>query len=272
MIEIDGNTEIGNNAKITATNIGINSNNGSEKAIGHCDGELFTPPLFIAGDNLTLTASNTGIDTSSTSFNNFIGANKGIGTVGSDQVFFYSVATIGNNATITVTNSGESSSTGENNSVGYVNGTQLSFGEGCEIGNNATITITNTGESSTENLVGFVNDYQMYVGGPFIAGTNLVVKVTNTSTSSEQIQGVGESNRAQIQFDESCQLSDGTLLYAANNGSGIILGSQIVFGEGFTIDGKGTIQVVNEGMVGKEKTYSLEATRRPEPGAMSTSS
>ena len=107
------------------------------------------------------------------------------------------------------------------------------------IGNNAQITVGNSGNSTSNSTnpseVG-VADYQVYVSQGFTAGENLQFIVTNQGTNTgNQNSSVGYISQEQITFNGTCTFGNGSLISAANSGIGTVNnGAQIDFRQGFS--------------------------------------
>ena len=212
-VHLSAGGTIGNLASISLTNTGTyqGNNTGSSSAIGTLAGQQFySVSDFQAEDDFNLVAANSGTDNASGQ------SNHAIGLVGS--------------------------------------GGQIQLGGECTLGNNASIALTNTGTNNdttgTSNTIGYVNGSQMQVAGNFSAGENLNINAHNTAANNgDSSNAVGHINGSQLFFEESCILNDNSHISAYNNGT--IANSQIVFGQGFDIvSGKATIQAVNDGAVG----------------------
>lgn len=256
--------------------------------------QMYVANTFTAGDNLTLLLSNSGIDSSSGVGDNYTGvigacqlkfssnvtmagkknafitaSNKGVysgtstgstnlvGCVNASQIQCEGTFTVGDNLSLFAFNSGENHSTSANlGQVGYVSGSQIKFYYATTVGNKASIAAYNQGIttiSDTSN-VGYLDEDQIHIQGPFTAGTHLSMVAFNNATTSGGTTTAGYV-QSQIAFIDSCAIGDGSVISASNLGSGIVNGSQLLFQQGFDIDGTATLQAINESSVGR---YGIE--------------
>lgn len=192
----------GNNNSITLTNSGVNNNTTNSASTGNAIGFINNGQLnsgdLTAGDFFTLTASNSGTDTSIG-----LGANN-IGSVANNQIGM-GVVDLGSNANFTATNSGVNSGTNtgsQNNIVGLVNAGQIVGSDSFTAVDFLNISATNTGQESSTGL-----------------GNNTVGKVVG-QVSFDDTLTVGD-------FATITLLNSGTLSSNSPSGGGFLTGNCI---------------------------------------------
>lgn len=225
---------LGNQASIRATNSGTysgtNTNGGPN--IGGMNlhqiaiGDSTSPGSYslTAGDDFSLSASNSGIDSG-----NGFGADA-VGDVSTDQIAIFSPVGLGDRATITITNNGnfngQASATFVN--VGSTGGCQLncvsSFSAGSHFTLNASSTGINTGSGVGSYFVGdLITGQQVTFQNSFIVGNNASLTISNSGTSSSNtsnnnqvgsLMGYGKQLLATSQF----QVGDDFSLRITNSG------------------------------------------------------
>ncbi len=281
---------LGDHATISAANSGTysgtNTNGGSN--VGGMNLQQFvigdfTAPgayTFVAGDNFTLNASNSGIDSS-----NGMGGNA-VGDVSSDQVTLFTPAIFGDQANIAITNSGNFSghastiyvnvgsagssqfdcvssvlagdhfmlnvsnvATNTGTGIGgyfigdIITGQQTSFHGGLVLGNNGSITISNSGINSSDttnnNQVGALLGYgkQLLAQNLFQTGNDFQLRITNSG------------------FDESTG-AGGNFVGFINNNTADNSASQFHLSDGGTLGDRASIMLVNTGMYQGSTTNS----------------
>ena len=173
---------IGNSAVNSGTNSAPYNNVG---AIGNA--QLNIDGAFTADDFLNLTLENISSDTSHGNGSNFIGS-----IIGKGQALFNQSCSIGNNATISISNDATNSS--------------LSSGN------------TNLGSFTANGC------YQLLVQDIFQAGDNLNLIISNTALDVSIGQGnnlVGSIlNGGQVLFRDGCLLGDNATIHVSNDASG----------------------------------------------------
>jgi autotransporter-associated beta strand protein len=225
---------LGDHATISATNkgtySGTNTNGGSNIAGMNLQqiaiGDSASPGsyAFTVGDSFSLSASNSGIDSS-----NGIGANA-VGDVSTDQITIFTPVTLGDSANITITNSGNfsghASSTYVN--VGSVGGSQLNCESSVSAGSNFTLNVsnsgTNTGRGVGDYFIGdLIDGQQVTFQNNFIAENNASITISNSGISSSNttvnnqvgsLMGYGKQLLAKNQF----QVGNDFLLNITNSG------------------------------------------------------
>lgn len=185
---------LGNNANITVTKGGAFIGQASQSYVnvgsaGCC--QLSCKSTFQAGDNFTLSVNNAGFHAGVGIGGDFIGD-----LTNGEQVGFHQGLTIGNNASINISNSGlNSSNTTNNNQVGTLlgYGKQLLVEEAFQTGDNLSLTISNSGFDDSigagGNYVGFINNNtfdhsasQLHLDAGGIVGDKATIALTNTGT------------------------------------------------------------------------------------------
>ena len=203
-----GAFDVGDNATIAISNSGTNSGSGANgDNVGYVYKDQFSvQDSLIAGNDFTLRIENSGVNSN------------------------------------TVSNS---------NNVGVIaNGYQMHCLSTVQIGDNATISISNSGTDTsitTGNAVGSVSQSQLVVSDTFQSGTNLLLSVTNSALNSGNPSNtVGSVGNSQIVFNGTCTLGDGSVITAFN--SGTVGGLQMQFAQGFDItSGSITLAAINQG-------------------------
>lgn len=208
------------------------------------------------GDRASITLSNTG-----TYQGNNTASGNLVCVLAGQQLYSVQDFHVGNDFGLTVSNSGVDNASGQNNnSIGTVGSSQVEFGDACVLGNNASISLSNSGTNhdttGTFNSIGVINGSQFSVTGTFFAGSYLNLSATNSSVHTGDLSKlVGVIGEYQIAFNDSVTVGDGSVISAYNSNSGTISNigngthSQILFSQGFTINGKATIQAINEGVI-----------------------
>lgn len=221
-------------ATISAANSGIysgtNTNGGSNVAgmnlqqIAIGDSTAPGSYAFNAGDNFSLNASNSGIDSS-----NGIGGNA-IGTVSSDQITFFTPVALGKHANITLSNSGNFSGNAATTyvNVGSAGGCQLNGVSSFSVDDNFTINVSNSG-TNTGTGVGnyFIGDLiggqQVAFQDSLIMGNKASITISNSGSNSSNtssnnqvgsLMGYGKQLLAKNQF----HVGDDFLLNITNSG------------------------------------------------------
>lgn len=270
---------VGDDASITITNTGINSaatTVASDQAAYLNDNQFFMGESLLAGDKLTLTVSNAGNDNSTGIGQHQIALiNSNSGTSG-DQVLLLQGGTLGNNATISVTNSGTytGTNTGGGCQVGGMNLGQYAVGDSTSVGSYSfragdgfNLTVTNSGIDSAAgtggDAVGAVSTTQVSFFTPCSLGDGAQINISNegtyTGSNSATYVNVGSAGGSQLiavstfEAGDDCSLS---ITNAGNNessGNGnsfigdIITGQQAHFDEGLILGDRASVTITNTG-------------------------
>lgn len=211
---------VGKNSKISLSNSGSFSGSGSDNHVGFILDDQFFTSTFSSGNNTKIAVSNEG------NFNGKSGADNNIvGVVGSASPSYMNIIsgqfvaddsfTTGNNANISLANSGSFKGTGNNNQVGYVSDDQF-FAQTFTAGNNAHISISNKGSFKGDsgadmNIVGSVgNAINDNFLGQFVIDEAFTVKNdANIAISNKgKFSGSGSNN-----FVAALQGPDGSLFF-----------------------------------------------------------
>lgn len=252
---------VGDSAAITVQNTGTASGNNTDLSIyagGMNLDQLEFGGEFQAADDLDITVSNSG-----TSSETGVGGD-GIGTVSFNQLHFSS-ATMGDNATIALTNSGNySGSNSVNfNYAGVLGRHQLFASANVQAGDGFYLQVQNTGRHSGTgvggSLIGSV-DNQARFDGSLTVGDNAMISLTNsgTNSSANTLNKVGYVNVNQLRvsgaFAAGKNLNLSIRNTAANTGNadnfaGYVSGSQAVFEQAFTIDDNSVFTASNSGTI-----------------------
>ena len=137
----------------------------------------------------------------------------------------------------------------------YFNTNQVAIYGTFQTGNNATITVSNSGTDSSissgaGNTVGVVNQSQFFIGSTSEVGTNFEVTCTNSAnnTGNSPIVGQVGGGVGQMVFLDTLTMNDGGNLTAINNASATVNGGQIVLSNGFIqSSGRSNFYAINHG-------------------------
>lgn len=179
------------NVSNNGTYSGTSTSNGSNVALMNLQQIVigdFTAPgsfAFHVGDAFTLNVSNSGNDSASG-----LGFDA-VGTVSTDQVTFYTPCSIGNNAALTITNSGNYSGYGVNTpvNVGSTGGSQLNGTSAFQAGDGFTLNISNSGVHTAtgigNNFIGdLINGQQASFGNGLTLGDTASIHISNSGSDS----------------------------------------------------------------------------------------
>ncbi len=217
-------TSILDGGQLTITNSGESSNN----ALDDQNLAIVTPvqfeitSQFTAGENVSISVSNTGINSSDAT-----GTGNSVAVTGNDQMRVLGILSVGNGFTLTLANSGTDSSTGAgSNQVGGIGYNHLEIGGGFTALDNATISLSNAGvnsSSGSNNSTGYLTGVggQVYIPGFFHAGDFLELNLTNEGTDSSSGSGsnnVGFVDSPQLEIDSACVIGDSATITISNTG------------------------------------------------------
>lgn len=186
---------LGDHATISATNngtySGTNSHGGSNVAGMNLQqiviGDSTAPGThtFVVGDYFSLSASCSGIDSS-----NGTGGNA-IGDISTDQITFFTPASLGNNANITITSSGnfsgQASATYVN--IGSVGGSQLNCVSSISTSDNFKLSVSNQGKNTGTGVGNYfigdlISGQQVDFQNSLILGNNASITISNSGSNS----------------------------------------------------------------------------------------
>lgn len=222
---------IDNGGNITASNTGNDSTNGTgNNGIANTGAsQLKFDQSFIAGDDVTVSISNSGT---------FSGTNSvqgdSITIVNGSQFISSEEFQVGDNFNCEVKNTGNDSSLGVGlSNIAQLNAAQMNLQTTGTVGDNCTISVSNTCINSSQttsfpDFIGYINDQQFFVGSAFQAGENFSLTTSNTGTDTSN--GYGAHQVAVI-----------------NSNSGTT-GNQILFQQGCALGGHATISAINNGV------------------------
>jgi autotransporter-associated beta strand protein len=272
---------LGKNALFYISNSGTNSaTSGTANNVGSF--LSYGKQLFVSGtctidDDLQITLLNSGVDDSVGGGGNSVGYIENNTTDNSgSQLYLHNGATIGKNATITISNTGLCQTNTSSNNIGSLDGQQFcaaanSPDVNCdvEIGDNFSITVSNSGTNNASgqdtNLVGFINVYgdsQVYFDGVCSLGNNGSFIISNSGINYDQSGSnnfIGYINGNQIiangsfiggknlnlSIDNSCiNAGDPTTNYV-----GLISNCQLLFNDTSIFDSNSIIKATNSGTV-----------------------
>ncbi|MEI8124263.1 MAG: autotransporter domain-containing protein [Parachlamydiaceae bacterium] len=213
-MEFDDSLTVGDDVTISYSNSGTNTSSGSSTYVALCEEGLFTlSGPFLAGNNLNFTASNIGIDSSTGTGNNRTA------TLADSHILCDDSFTVGNNATITITNSGTFTGTNSSssNSVGYQSDMLFYLRGAFQAGDGLVITAANSGVDSSigvgGNQVGYSNNTQMQFNDAFTVGNNATMSIGNSGTYT----GSNSTNSSDIGYAGNPQLSINGPFQAGNS-------------------------------------------------------
>lgn len=259
--------DIGNNALISVNNEGLylGTHSGSGGQVGSLAGQQFyVDSAFNAGKSLQLNVVNVGIDISDGAGSDFVGFS------GDSQVHFNSLSTVGDDATISVTNSATfgRSPTGITNSnlVGVIANRQFYAADLFTAGNSLNLSVQNGGATnlngSDGNTVGTISDSQARFDNGCTVGNNATITISNVGVNRATpgiSNNVGTVGQEQLQvlgdFFAGAHLNLSILNNATNAGDvantvGSVAGSQAIFNDAFTMGNGSLLTVFNNGTVG----------------------
>lgn len=227
----NGAFTIANGGNITASNTGNDSTNGTgNNGVANTGAsQLKFDQSFTAGDNVTVSLSNSGT---------FSGTNtvqgNAIAIINGSQFISSGAFQVADNFNFEAQNTGNDSSLGVGlGNIGQINAAQVILQTTGAVGNNCIFTISNTGTNSSQttnfpDFIAYLNDQQFFVGSTFEADDDFSLKVSNTGTDTSNGYGnhqiaVINSNSGttgnQILFQQGCTLGDHATMSAANSGT-----------------------------------------------------
>lgn len=225
---------LGDRASISVGNFGAysgtNTNGGSNVAgmnlaqIAIGDADSPGSYAFNAGNDFTLAASSVGTDSA-----HGIGADA-VGNVSTDQIVFYTPCSLGHDAQIQATKSGEFSGQASTTyvNVGSAGGCQLNCESTLQTGDNFQLAISNTGTHSGSgagnNFIGdLIVGQQARFSQAALIGNNATISIANSgsnssnTTSNNQVgslMGYGK----QLWLKESLNVGNNLILAITNSG------------------------------------------------------
>lgn len=264
---------IGNNASITISNSGSNSSNTTNNnQVGSLMGygkQLLANGLFQIGDNFRLEITNLGFDDSIGSGGNFVGfMNNNTVDNSASQLHLASGGTVGNNASITLTNGGiyQGSNTTSGNSIGVLAGQQFYSVNDFQAGNDFELTLFNAGVDNTSgqsnNSIGTVGGAQIEFGGECVLGNNASIILANIGATNDltgTFNNIGVVNGSQMLVDGNFTAGTGLEIFANNeminegdpsNFVGELTSCQLDFVQNCTLNDGSYISAFNSGTVG----------------------
>ena len=257
----------GDHNSIVLQNSGISNNliygANTGNSIGTINNPSWSSGDITAGNFFSLTASNSGSDTSVG-----VGANN-VGTLSDNQIEIGNV-TVGSNATFSTTNTGTNSgnNTGtQNNNIGLIQGAQIAGFSPFTAGNLLNLSATNTGQETSSGLgtnqVGVVQG-QVNFFNTFAAGDSATIAILNSGTNStNNVSGTNFfTGRCQgFQFlSNGFQAGNNLNLTITNTGNdssiglggnqtGTVDSSLIEVDTALTVQSNATITLTNEGII-----------------------
>lgn len=215
-----------NQGAYTGTNTNGGSNVGGMNLAQIAIGDSTAPGFyeFNAGDDFTLNVSCIGTDSA-----HGIGADS-VGNTSTDQVIFFTPCSLGNNAQIHVTKSGNYSGQASNSyvNVGSAGGSQLNCVSTFQTGDNFQLDISNfgtqSGSGAGNNFIGdLITGQQASFSHAVVLGNHASINILNSgsnssnTTSNNQVgslMGYGK----QLWLKESFQVGDNLILAITNSG------------------------------------------------------
>lgn len=268
-VSFDDTLDVGNSVVISIFNSGTitSPNLTSSSYTGYVqEGGFSVSGTFTAGNNLTMSSTNYGLDTSTG-----VGGNRtGYIAGGAAQLEFDSDFSVGDNATITLINSGTSTAnttTSIRTRTGIVTDGQFSVAGALTAGDHLSVHVTNIWEDFSLGIgdpyTGIIFAPQFATGTVNLAGKDyatFIVENSGTcggSTSGTNQVGLIDSN--QMVFNGDFTTGDFLTLTASNYGKhqgisasassavGYIAGSQLTFEGVCSIGNDATITISNSG-------------------------
>ncbi len=191
---------IGNTATINISNTGSNSSTStSGNTVGSMRGtgqQLAVEGLFRTGNDLSLTITNSGFNNSTTSGANYVGWINTSTLFKGCQVHLTQGGSVGDRASISISNTGTFQGATLNNLVGVLSGQQFYSVSDFSAGANFNLRVTNAGTNSVSgqegNSIGTVAYSQAKFSGAFsVTSGGPEITITNRGTNN----GDGDSNR-----------------------------------------------------------------------------
>jgi len=248
----------GQSSSITLINSGTNSMTNAAETdpviATSANPQMYVTGNFKAGKSLELSAVNSGTDNSSG-----LGGNN-TGFIASSQFQTDGSFTVGDNAFISLGNSGTKTGSSPNISVGFVSNDQFVSGA-FSAGNNLSVTASNIGTNIGVNngLVGFVQHDILHFSDTFDALDNVSISVSNTGSNTQGSDvTVGSVQRFLLQSDAAFTAGDNFELSVSNSGTdtsggannkvgATIDGYEAYFASDVTLGKNATINVSNSG-------------------------
>lgn len=231
---------VGDNATISinleATNNNTNASSAGGQSLGYTSYSYLGP--LTAGSDFTLEVTNTGTDNGATrGKGGGVTANK-IAYNDDDMLYLGGLIQLGNNASITVSNTGVNKNSnagvdGGGNYIGYVDSEQWYLDGGLITGDNFCFTVSNSGEdaqspNSGGNHVGYVGQtsvdaFQAYFDGSISTGKNALVNISNSGVNNNISttgggQVIGGVNYTQLGVVDLATFGDNSALIISNEG------------------------------------------------------
>ncbi|MDP1609394.1 MAG: autotransporter domain-containing protein [Chlamydiales bacterium] len=276
-----GNTcNLGDSNSIAVSNYGENSGNSGTNGsnllyVGNVyEHQFLVNTQFVAGDDLSLTATNVGIDSGSGSGLTYVGCITTIGSDG-DQVMFNNSCTVGKQAAFVAQNSGTCSGnkTGAFTGVAQLNSNQMTFNGGFQGNDLLNFSITNSGTDSSDSInpngVGTVSGSQLLFNSSTVLRNDSTIHVSNQGIfsgntvnpisyagviGSAQFKAVshfssGDSFRLQVE-----NTGEDTGSGAGNNLIGSVGAQQVYFQDACSLGDDADIVISNNGTNSNEST------------------
>lgn len=268
-VSFDDTLDVGNNVVFSIFNSGtiISTNLTNPSYTGYVqEGAVSVSGTFTAGHNLAMSATNYGLDRSTG-----VGGNEtGYIDSGAAQLEFHSDVSVGDNATITIKNSGTSTAntiTNNQTRTGIVTDGQFSVGGSLTAGDHFSVRVTNTGEDfssgTDDHVTGVISAPQFVTGTVNLAGKDHATFIVENSgiyggsTSGSNTIGLIDDN--QMVFNGDFTTGDFLTITAANYGKhqgiptnsssaiGFVAGSQLTFEGACSIGDDAIITISNSG-------------------------
>lgn len=267
----------GDNCTFTVSNTGINSSQTTNfpDFVGYLnDQQFFVGSTFQAGGNFSLSVSNTGTDTSTGHGASQVAViNSNSGTTG-NQILLQQGCLLGDDATISATNSGTYSGTNTSGgcNIGGMNLQQIAIGDSTAPGSHTfiagdhfSLSASNMGNDSSNGLgsdaVGDVSTDQITFFTPSVLGNNANITITNSGTfsgnASATYVNVGSTGHSQLNCASTFSVDDHFTLNVSNSGTNtgtgiggyfigdVITGQQVEFQNDLLIGDNASITISN---------------------------
>jgi len=203
----NGSFITGDNARVSVINTGTINGTATTHTVGsNSSGQFTVGGNFQAGNALSLSAVNIGIDNTTGSVSNSIATNFG------QQILVDGTFSVGDDAVITALNKGINLNLTGTGTTGVLSGQDQFQCQGAfQAGKNLLLTVTNSAEGGANVTTGNVGSCQN-----------------------------------QLNFLDVVTLDNGSVISAANEGFGTVTANQIVLANGFAVtSGSATIQASN---------------------------
>lgn len=268
LISFVGATGTSGSAILTSSNSATLNGNLSGSAVGSINSNLHSSGAFTIAKGGSITANNTGIDSTHGTGNN------GAANTGSSQLKFDQSFTAAEDVMISVSNSGTFSgiNTVQGDAVAIINGAQFISSGAFQVADNFNFEVHNTGNDGSSGVglsnIGQINAAQVILQTTASVGENCIFSISNTGTNSSQTTNfpdfIAYLNDQQFFVGGAFEADDHFSLTVSNTGADTsngyggyqmavinsnsgTTGNQILFQQGCALGDHGTITATNSG-------------------------